>query len=238
MPDDDQTGQPGASGDPIDDAIDDGAATANPALSLTPEQIRNSPEYRALAKENRKLARQAGDANTAAAAARTAAEEARQAAEAQQQAALEADITGMLGEEGVALWGELATLSESDPRAAARRLAEALTAAGAQSAAAGGDGAAGEGGASAGDQGVPANTPPPPPGRGVDGSQPLGAAASGEDLNQVISALEKSYSDIVERVQDPLTRNRVTMRERATGFINYLGGAYLKAGAKPKEPLT
>ncbi len=76
---------------------------------------------------------------------------------------------------------------------------------------------------------------PPPPSGGINGDAPLGAASTQEDLGQVISGLEGGYNGVVERVQDPLTRNRVTMRDRATGFINYLGAAYLKAGAKPKS---
>lgn len=232
MPDDDQP-VTGDSGDPIDDAI--GAPpTANPALSLTPDAIRNSPEFRALERDNRKLARQAGDANKAAAAAREAAEEARQAAEAQQQAALEADIMSALGEDGVAVWSELADLSASDPRAAARRFAEVMAAGRVQSPPEG-DPAAGGDDAAAGGEGVPAQTPPPPS-RGVDGGQPLGAAAAGEDPQAIIAGLEKGFVDVVDRVQDPITRNRVTMRERAGAMMNYLAASYLKGGASPREP--
>lgn len=231
-PDDDQQGAPGTEGD--GDAIDDAIAAGAPDLSRSPADVRKSPEFIALAKENRKLARRAGTAETAAAAARAEAETARQAAEAQQQAALEADIMQALGEEGVAFWDEFSQLSVSDPRAAARRLAEALSTARAQNPAGEGNGE-GDGGAPAGgDEGVPAQTPPPPS-RGVDGSAPLGAAASGEDIAQVIAGLETTYQGVVERIQDPVTRNRVTMRDRAAGFIAYVAGAYLKAGATPKD---
>lgn len=232
MPPDDQL-DPGASADPIDDAIDAPPA-ANPALSLTPEAIRNSPEFRALASENRKLARQKGDAEKAAAAARTAAEEARQAAEAQQQAALETDIMAALGEDGVAVWGELADLSVSDPRAAARRFAEVMANARVQSPAPA-DPAAGGDDAAAGGEGVPAQTPPPPS-RGVDGGQPIGQAASGQDPQAIIAELEKGFVDVVDRVQDPITRNRVTMRDRAGAMMNFLAASYLKGGAEPREP--
>lgn len=229
--DDDPT-QPGGEGtDP------DGNADADPApasVALTPEAVRNSPEFRALARENRTLRRTAGSAEAAAAAARTAAEEARQAAEAQQQAALEADILATLGPDGIASWTEIAELSATDQRAAARRFAELMSQVRAQSAAEGGEGEADPDPAAAGGNQVPAQTPPPPA-RGVDGGAPLQAAPADDPL-QVIAALEKNYNDTVERVQDPVTRNRVTMKDRAGAFINFVGAAYLKAGATPRQP--
>lgn len=226
-PEDQQTPEP--------EGDDDGpAAAAAATLTLSATDVRNSPEFRQLERQNRTLARKAGAAEAAAAAARAEAETARQAAEAQQQAALEAEIVTALGEEGVAFWQEFSDLSASDPRAAARRLAEVMSAARAQNPAEGDNGVAGEDAAAGEGTSVPAQTPPPPS-RGVDGSQPIGAAATGEDMNAVIAGLEDAYRGVVERVQDPVTRNRVTMKDRAAGFIAFLGGAYLKAGAVPKD---
>ena len=80
---------------------------------------------------------------------------------------------------------------------------------------------------------MPAQTPPPPS-RGADGGTPLNPQPQ-DTPDQVIAALEKNYTDTVDRVQDPVTRNRVTMRDRAGAFINFLGASYLKAGATPKD---
>jgi hypothetical protein len=213
---------------------DSAGAAPTPAVATTlpPEAIRNSPEYKELAKQNRKLARQLGDATTAAAAARGDAEAARLAAEAQQQAALEADLRATLGDEGIALWAEIAELSATDQRAAATRLAEALRSRVQSSE--DDDAAAAAGVPDAGGSQVPAQTPPPPS-RGAEGGAQLNAQPQ-DTPEAVIAALEKNYLDTVERVQDPLTRNRVTMRDRAAAFINYLGAGYLKAGATPKQP--
>lgn len=228
--DDPPTGEP--EGDPIDAAIADADPTP-PSTTLSATDVRRSPEYRALAAKNRELARTNGQLTTAEAAARTAAEEARLAAEAGQQAALDAQLIQQLGTDGMAFWDEFAALSASDPVAAAKRLAE-FRAAGAvaQNDDPDADPAAGDPDAGGGT--VPAQTPPPPS-RGVDGGAPLGAASTGEDMNAVIAGLEKGYSDVVERVQNPATRNRVTMKDRSAAFINYLAASLLKSGATPKN---
>lgn len=223
----------GASGDDGDDA---GAASTPASTALTPDAIRNSPEYRALMKENRKLARQAGSANAAATAARTAAEEARLAAEAQQQAVVDAQITAALGPEGVTFWQEFAELSATDPVAAAQRLAEFRAAgAAAQSAADGADPA--DANPAAGEGTAMSASTPPPPAAGVEGGAPLGAAGRTQPTAADVAAgLEKTFTDMVERVQDPLTRNRVTMKDRASAMISYLGAAYVRAtGNEPRD---
>lgn len=213
--------------DQIDDALDAASDSTPASTALPAADVRNSPEYKALARQNRKLARDLGTATVSASAARTSAEEARLAAEVTQQAALDAQLTAELGEDGIAFWSEFAELSQTNPVAAAKRLTE-FRASGvpAQSGATDGvpaanDPAAGEGGK------VPAQTPPPPA-RGVDGGAPLNSA-QGDDSAAVIASLTKTFTDTVGRVQDPITRNRVTMKDRAAGFISFLGAAYVQA---------
>lgn len=197
------------------------------------EAVRNSPEYREIARQNRLLARQAGTNAREAAAARTVAEQARLAAEAQQQADLEDEISGILGDEAaVAAFNEIAELTTSDPRAAAKKMAELVAlSVRAQST----------------PQGEPTDPPPappaggtvttPPPPRGVGADAPLGQPPRTEDDHLAIAGeLESKYNGIAERVQDPQTRRRVTMRDRAEGFIAYVGAAALRAGKRPSTP--
>lgn len=218
--DDDDTGGAPPAGDPP-------APPAN--LSLTPEQIRNSPEFRAQARENRKLARQLGEAQTAAAAARTEAEGARQAAEAKQQADLVAELTATLGDEGVADYNELVELAATDPTAAARKMAALIAQARVQSPAPGSPPPAPP--APATGAPVVPGTPPPPSGLGADA--PLGAPPAAADPNaQLIADLEGTFGSVVERVANPETRRRVTAKDRAAAAIGYIGAAVLKAGAK------
>jgi hypothetical protein len=212
--------------DPDSPADDDPVATAIAAvdaqLAQTPDAVRNTPEFKALEKQLRSSARREGQAKAAAAVARTEAETYRQAAEAQRQTALEAQIES-IDPAARAAYDELAELGQSDPVAAAKRLAELLS--GAQSteppappatppvAPAGGT--------------VPAQAPPPMSG-GVDGNQPL-TQPPGEDMAALAASLDDTYAQVVARNQDPIERNRVTMRDRAAGFIAYLGSAYVKA---------
>lgn len=222
---------------PVDPAISDDPPADPPAaaapIALSAEAVRNSPEFQELARQNRTLARQAGQATRQAEQARLEAERARQAAEAQQQADLEAEISSILGDEAaVAAYNEIAELSTSDPKAAARRMAELVARSRAQSAAAG-EPAAPPPAPAPGDGPV---TQPPAPPRGVGADAPLGQPPRTEDDHlQIASELERKYSSIVDRVQDPLTRRRVTMRDRAEGFIGYIGAAVLRAGARPSS---
>jgi predicted pyridoxine 5'-phosphate oxidase superfamily flavin-nucleotide-binding protein len=207
-------------GDPVAEAV----AAVDTQLAQTPDNVRNTPEFRALEAQLRSSARAKGAAEKAAATARQEAETYRQAAEAQRQAALETQIAS-LDPVAVAAYTELAELGQSDPVAAARRLAELLSTAqsGQQPVP---DPAAPpappEGGP------VPAQTAPPPILGGVDGSAPL-TQPQGEDIAALTKALDDRYAGIVERNQDLTQRNRVTGRDRAAGFIAYLGSAYLKA---------
>lgn len=214
-----------------------GDGSGNPALSMTSDAVRNSPEFQALAKQNRLLARQKGTAEAAAVAARSEAETARQAAEAERNAALVQQLTATLGADGIAAYNEIAELSATDPVAAAVRLAEFAKAGAGQTPPAQAPGATVTPAAQAG-EGTVANAAqaqtPPPPSQGADGGQPLGMASTGEDQNAIIASLEKTYSDVVVRNQNFATRNRVTMKDRAAAMIAYVGAAYLKAGAKPR----
>lgn len=197
-------------------------AAVDHQLSSTPADIKASPEFKAMAKIARDNARAAGTAKAREIVARTAAEQAVQAAEAQRQAQMEAQFTDILGEDGIAAYQEFAELSETDPVGAARRFAS-LMAAGQTPAA----GAAAEAPPTAPEGNVPAPTPPMPSGA-IDGNAPLSPPPA-EDLAALTASLDARYADIVARNQDPLTRNRVTMRERAAGFIAYVGSAYVQA---------
>jgi len=217
--------------DPTLDAPPADPPPAAPPGAPSPDAIRNSPEFKALAAQNRTLARQAGQATRQAEQARTAAEQARQVAEAQEQADLEGEIATILGDEAaVAAFNEIAELTTSDPRAAAKRMAELVALSRVQNAA-------------PGEPTVPSPAPPaggtvttPPPPRGVGADAPLGQPPRTEDDHLAIaSELDKKYQNVVDRVQDPTTRRRVTMRDRAEGFIGYVGAAVLRAGARPSQ---
>lgn len=222
MPPDDQNpdGSPADDSDPVASAV----AAVDAQLSQTPEAIRSTPEFRAVEQKLRSTARELGRSRVAEAAARTAAETARQAAEAERQAALESQLSGILGEDGIAAYQEIAELGATDPVGAARKFAE-LMASTAQS-----------GGQPAGEPPAPPTAPggssvpvaPPPFPGGVDGNASL-IPPAGEDIAAITGALDKRYTEIVERNQDRNTRSRVTMRERSDGFIAFLGSAYLKA---------
>lgn len=194
------------------------AAPPPPSLTLTPDMVRNSPEFRALAEQNRTLARQKGDAEAAAAAARQAAEEARQAAEAQQRQALDSQLRQTLGEEGLAFWSEFAELSSTDPVAAAQKLAE-FRSSGVQSP----PPATGEQGQPqpAGGTAVPAQGTgaPPPATSGLHADSPLGSIPPQDSDEAVIRAFDQKIEDITKRNLDPTTRNRVTERERTDGIM-------------------
>lgn len=227
-----------------DSASQDGTAAPQdppappPVVSLTPEQIRATPEYQALLRSNRQLGRDKASSDAALATMRTEAEEARQAAEAQRTAALETQLQAILGSEGQAAYAELADLSQSDPMAAALRVAELMAQAKGQTPPAQAPAAAGKPTTGEEVSDVAANasaSAPPPPSSGVDGGAPLGQASTGQSVDQIIADLTKTYSDTVARNQNLASRNRVTMRDRAAAMIAYIGGSYLKAGAKPKS---
>lgn len=225
--DDDGTSQSGETSDPVAEAV----AQVEAEIAQAPESVRNTPEYRALAQRARASAREAGSARAREARAREDAEALRLAAEAQREADVEARI-GTLPEAARAAYQELVELGQTDPVAAARRLGE-LMATPAQS---GGQGEADEGTGEAAPEGatVPAQQAPRPMSGGVDGNASL-SQQSQDDPETIASRLDKVYNDAVERNQNGLTRNRVTMRERAAGMIAYLGAAYTRATAEPPE---
>lgn len=197
--------------------------------ALTPDAVHNSPEFKALAEQNRRLARQAGTNQRAADQARAAVEKARQAAEAQSQADLEGEIATILGEEGIALYNEFADLSQTDPRAAARRLAE-IMATRAQSSGPADPPAPAQPATTPQEGTVPAQTFP----RGVDAGAPLAPGPAPDPTVALVTELDATYAAVVERNNNPATRNRVTMKERAAGMIAYVASAYIKGGARPR----
>jgi hypothetical protein len=224
--------------DPIIPTGDPPPAAGDPAAltgGLSPDAIRSSPEYKELQRQNRELSRQAGAATREASTARAAAEVARQAAEAQQQADLEAELVTALGEDGLAAYNEIAELSTTDPRAAARKMAALIAQARAQSQPVGGappTAPASPAPTVPVEGNVPSTAPPTP--RGVAADAPLAPVALPDEYAQVAADLEARYAATVERVQDPTTRNRVTMKDRANAMIAYIGAAVLKGGARPK----
>lgn len=218
-PEDDGLSPAGEAADPVAEAV----AAVDAQLAQTPDNVRNTPEFKALEKQLRSSARALGSAKAAEAVARTEAETFRQAAEAERQAALDAQI-GSLDPAAVAAYQELVDLGQTDPVAAARRLAELLTPAqsGEQPAPEPTAPAAPEGGS------VPAPQAPPPLSGGADGNTPLTQQPE-TDVAALTAQLDDRYASVVKRNNDPVDRNRVTMRDRAAGFIAYLGSAYLKA---------
>lgn len=199
---------------------------ASPAAHV--QAVFDTPEYKALKDQNRSLARSAGQAKAAEEAARAEAARIRLVAEASEQAALEQQIVDILGEEGVTEWNAISELGETNPVEAAKRLKALMTTATAQSAAPVTPPAA---------AGAPApggNVDHPPAPRGVDADSPLTTQGT-DEMATLISGLEKQYADTVKLNQDPSTRNRLTMKDRARALIGYVGASYLKAGAKPKQ---
>lgn len=209
------------------------AAAAATAPSPAAQSVMDSPEYKELLKQNRKLARDAGTAKAAEQSARAEAARIRQAAEAEQQAALEAQLSEVLGEEGVTEWNAIAELAGEDQVEAAKRFKSLMAKAAAQSPAP----------AAVAPTAAPASEPegvvndhptPAAPPRSVDGSAPL-STQPGSEMTQLIGSLEERWSEGVKKNQDPVTRNRMTIRERGDALIGYLAAAYLKAGARGKQ---
>jgi hypothetical protein len=213
-------------------AGDDGAGAAAPppaaAADLSPDAVRNTPEYRVLAKQNRELARQAGAAKREAEQARIAAEQARQAAEAQRQADLEAELVGILGDDAtVATFNEISELGRTDPAAAARRIAELVAAGRAQSVTEGDQPAAPPAPAPQG--GTTVDTPPAPPrGVGADAALSQRTRTLNDEETALADELEARFTKTAERVQNPETRNRTTWRERTDALIGFVAGGILR----------
>jgi hypothetical protein len=195
------------------------APAAPASVAASPEAVRNSPEFRALRSKLRNEARERGRIEQQLAAER----EARAAAEADRMAEQEAEIRDVLGDDGVDAWNRISELSVSDPLAAARemrRFAETL----AQS--------------QPPEAPPPASAPPPeegnaavstrtplPPVRGVGAGAPLGQSGSDNSWAAIKNDAEARFGELVEKNQNPATRNRMTMRDRAEGVITYLAGS-------------
>jgi hypothetical protein len=198
------------------------------STAMPPDFVRNSPEYRELQRQNRMLARQKGSLEVEMATYRQQAEAAREEAATAEAAARENAIRAILGDEGVAAWAEIAELSESDPIAAARKFAEFQAAHPATPPAA----------TQQEEPVAPAQTTtpePPAPPRGLEAAAPLTQTSNAEDYDATANRLEAEYQKVVEQVQNPLTRNRVRLRDQASAFISYVGAAYLRAGARPNK---
>jgi hypothetical protein len=208
---------------------DDDAAGAAPSLTLSPDAVRNSPEYKAIQRQLRTEARKNGRMEAELASVRTSSAEALQVAEAQRQQAIAEQLRDVLGEDGIDAFNEMAELSETDPVAAARKFRELAT----SFAQSGGDKAALEAAVAGNTEGAAPvtgqqQTPPPVPGNTLSGDAPLGQATTGTDWDAVIADSTDRYAKIVERNQDPVTRARVTDRDRGEGFMAWLGAAYVK----------
>lgn len=226
-------GEPDVIPDPDEDqaaieaAADAAAAEAEApildAIAQASDTVKNSPEFKAVEKAARKTARNAGKVARDAYISRVAAETDRQAAEALSRAAQDDSIRSLLGEDGVAAWANIAELSETDPVAAATAMRDfGLQLAQSQAAA-----GAAEAGTTPPEGGTVPGTPPLPGGT-VDPNASL-APPPTDELDQLITQLDGTYAAAVERNQDPLTRNRVGMRERSQAFIAFLGSAYMQA---------
>jgi len=210
-------------GTPGTDDTQPGAAN----LTLSSDLVRNSPEYRELQRQMRESARAKGRAEQDAATARSESESVRQAAEAQRQALLADQMASILGEDGVEAFNAIADLSAVDPVEAARRFKE-LVAQSAQST--GQPNPVNNGPAASGGTPVPAQQQqtPPPPSAGLSADAPLGQPTTGVDWDAIAKGSTDRYAEIVARNQDPVTRSRVTDRERGEGFMSWLAASYVK----------
>lgn len=189
-------------------------AVAPVDTSLSADLVRNSPEFRALQEQNRILARKAGTADAAIAAARAEAESIRQAAEAERNAALAQTLRSTLGDDGLAFWNQLSELSATDPVAAAKALADWRVSGQTPPAQ---------------PQTPPATAPagqqqaapqaPAPLSSSLHADTPLGSATPQESDEETIAAFDKKIHDLTERNFDPMTRNRVTTKERDEGIM-------------------
>lgn len=203
-----------------DDPITAALQAVEDQIASTPANIRNSPEFQALATRARADARRAGTALRNEQKARGEVESLRQAAEAERQAAVQAQLDS-LGPEAIEAFNQLAEMSATDPVAAATMLAELM--ANAQSAPAGAAPAAPA--APPTEASVPAQAPPPMS-AGAAGDVPL-QTPENDGIAALRAQLDQDYASVVERNLNATTRNRVTMRDRAKGFIAYMASSYL-----------
>lgn len=216
----------GSGGAAAQDSAAGAAVTPPPALDLTPDAVRRSPEYLESQRQLHAARSEAGRNRSLAEQARAEAEQARQAAEAERVNAQHESIRQILGDDGVAEWEAIAELSGSDPVKAAERFRDF-------------------GSRMAQSQQPPAVQTPPvapqlPPAGGTQvpqfpssgalgGNAPLGQATAESGWDPIVERATKDFNDVVERVQNPDTRNRVTQRDRAKGMMGFLEGSYAQA---------
>lgn len=236
MPPEDPAVQPDDSQpDEAEAPAEEPAAPDIAKASLSPEAVRNSPEFREIERQNRELARQQGAAIRERDRARQEAERQRQAAEAKRAADLQAELSAQLGEEGVTLYNRLIELSQSDPDAAAKELAKLISS---QAQSPAGEPASPEPTQATAQpqEGNAVETPPAPP-RGVTADAPLSQASRNEtdEWNKLADNLDANFEQVVKRVQDPNTRNRTTMKDRAGGMIAYVAARLIRQGARPSS---
>lgn len=233
----DPTGGP-LTGDDDQDPTE-GTPPSPGSLALTPELVRGTPEYKALQRERRSDARKIGNLEAQLSAARTEAENARTAAEASTVTTQREQIRTILGDDGVTAWENIADLSSSNPVEAARQMRE-LGLRLAQTQAAGSPPPAGTPITPPAPPAGGTNVPPPPSTQGsLGGNAPLGQPSPDSGWDGIIAGAQADFEEIVKRNQDPLTRNRVTMKDRAKGMMAYITGAYAQHfkedGTRPRH---
>lgn len=193
------------------------------AAGPTPDQVRQSPEFLALAEQNRNLARQAGQSRQEAERLRQETEAQRQAAEAQRAAAIQQQLQATLGDQAPA-FATLAQLLQTDPVAAAQQFAQMTRV---QSTA-----------TPSVPQGQPAqpvdsHAAAPPPAvpsmsqvAGISASAPLGAPPQRTDEERAAEYRARFEKTVADN-RNLQTRTRIRARERAEALGNYLKSALL-----------
>ncbi len=207
----------------------EGGSPVETTTAMPPEYVRNSPEYQELQRQLRAEARRRGSLEADLAKARAAEEQARQAAEATAAEAREREIRSILGDDGVAAWSTIAEQSATDPVAAARTLAELMR--GAQATAAPAAPPTPQEGTVT-EQAPPPAVPEPP--SGLAAATPLGSPSAADSDAETIAGLEREFAETVDKVQNPLTRNRVRQRDIGDAFASYVSAALMKAGVRGK----
>lgn len=208
----------------------EGSSPVETTTAMPPDFVRNSPEYQELQRQLRAEARRRGSAEADLAKSRAAEEQARQAAEASIAETREREIRSILGDDGVAAWSTISEQSATDPVAAARTLAELMR--GAQASATPPPASTSPQEAPVTEQ-TPAPAVPPPP-SGLAAATPLGSPSAADSDAETIAGLERQFADTADRVQNPLTRNRVRQRDIGDAFASYVSAALMKAGVRPK----
>lgn len=82
------------------------------------------------------------------------------------------------------------------------------------------------------EQTLPPAVPEPP--SGLAAATPLGSPSAADSDAETIAGFEREFADTVDKVQNPLTRNRVRQRDIGDAFASYVSAALLKAGVRGK----